>query len=221
MTAKREETGSYPEKRTVLLYLIPWLLFSFINATLARNISINVSLQVPSSFYLFLTGVQATAAVFGSLLGGITADFFGRRVALSMGLTLYGVSSALAGFVTGYEVLCFAYVANGLNWGILSTLYLLVVWGDLSNRRSCALTYSLGMTSFYLATSFGIMLADQVSWIPLVVSSLASCLLIFVSNVPLFLAPELAPPAFRERIRMRLYMKTLRKIRRRPRESQG
>jgi len=221
LTAKKDERENYPEKRTVLLYSIPWVLFSLINATLARNISLGIKQQVPSSFYLSLTVLQVIAAVFGTLGGGIIADFFGRRLSLTFSLTLYGISSALAGLVKNYEIFCFVYVANGLNWGILLTLYSLVVWGDLANKESCAKMYSIGLTTFYLAFGIGILLTHQVLQIPLIVSALASCLLIFLSNIPLLLAPELLSSDFREKVKLKLYMNVVKKIGRKLSQNQG
>jgi MFS family permease len=211
LTAKKDERGNYSEKRTVLLYSIPWVLFSLINATLAKNISLNILQQVPSSFYLFLTILQAIGVIFGALSGGVIADFFGRRLSLAFSLTLYGISSALAGIVTSDEALSFVYVANGLSWGILLVLYTFVVWGDLSNKENCAKMYSIGLITLYLTIGVGF-LPMQIAQIPLIVSSLASCLLIFLSNVPLILAPELLPSDFRERIKLKLHMNAVKKI---------
>jgi len=212
LTAKKDEKGCNPEKRTILLYSVPWALFSVINATLARNISIHVFQQVPFSYYLFICVLQLVASVFGALGGGIIADFFGRRSSLVLGLTLYGTGSALVGLTENYEILCFVYVANGLNWGILLTLYLFVVWGDLANKESCAKRYSIGLIIYYLAMGVGNLFSHQIFQISLTTSSLVSCLLIFLSNIPLIFAPELLSSDFRERIRLKLYMSVVRKI---------
>jgi len=221
LTTKKDEKGHHPEKRTILLYAIPWVLFSLINATLTRNISLHILQQVPSSFYLFLIVLQLIAAVLGALGGGTIADFFGRRLPLVLSLTTYGISSALEGLVENYEILCFGYVASGFNWGILMTLYLFVVWGDLANNESCAKSYSIGLTIFHLATGAGSLLTYQVSQIPLMISSLVSCLLIFLSNIPLILAPELLSSDFRERIKLKLYMNVIKKIARERSQNQG
>jgi len=221
LAAKKDGRENYPEKRTVLLYSIPWVLFSSMNATLSRNISFYILQQTPFSFYLFLTVLQLIAAVFGALGGGIIADLFGRRLSLVFGLTLYGISSVLVELVESYAMFYFAYVASGLNWGILSTLYVFVVWGDLANKETCAKSYSIGLIIFYLATGVGSLLTHQISQIPLITSSLLSCLLIFLSNIPLILAPELLSSDFREKIKLRLYMKIVRKIGRKLSQNQG
>lgn len=210
LTAKTGGKGNYSEKRTVLLYSIPWVLFSLINATLSKNISFNILQQVPPSFYLFLAVLQLIAAVFGTLSGGMIADFFGRRLSLAFSLTLYGISSALAGIVNNQAIFSFVYAANGFSWGVLLILYLFVVWGDLANKENCAKMYSIGLMTFYLTTGAGFL--APILQVPLVVSSLVSCLLIFLSNVPLILAPELLSSDFRERIRLKLHMKAVRKM---------
>jgi MFS family permease len=212
LTTKKNEKGYYVEKRTILLYTIPWVIFSLINLTLARNISINIFNRVPSYVYLLLIFLQTIAAGFGALGGGIIADFLGRRLSITFGLTIYGISSALAGFTSNYEVLYFVYVVNGLNWGILWVLYGYVVWGDLANKETCAKRFGMGLLIFYLATGFGFLFTNQISLIPLITSSLISCILIFLSNIPLILAPELLSSDFREKIRVKLYMNIIRKI---------
>jgi hypothetical protein len=216
LTRKKDEKGYRPEKRTILLYSVPWILFSFVNMTLARSISLHVSQGVPSSLYISLLVLQMIASGFGALGGGIIADLFGRRLSLGFSLTLYGISSALGGFVENYGVLYFMYVVNGLNWGILSALYFFVVWGDLADKESCAKRYSIGLTIPYLAMGVGFLLTHQISHISLIVSSLVSCSLIFLSNIPLILAPELLSSDFRERIKLKLYMNVVRKIGRKP-----
>jgi MFS family permease len=210
--ARQNEEGNFPEKRTVLLYSIPWVLFSLVNVTLAENTSIIVSQQVSSSFYLSLLGLQLVGTLCGAIIGGTVSDLFGRRPALALSLTLYGVSSALVGIFTNNEVFSFVYFVNGLSWGILFTLYIFVVWGDLANKDNCAKMYSIGLAIYYL--SLGIGLLTEIST-PILMSSLSACLLIFLSNIPVVFAPELLSPHLRERIKMRMHMNTVKKFEKR------
>jgi hypothetical protein len=211
LTAKKDKRGNHYEKRTAILYAIPWIIFSLNNMTLARSISLNILQQVSSSFYVFLTVLQVIGTIFGALCGGMIADFFGRRLSLAFSLTLYGISSALAGLFMNEAVLSFVYIANGLSWGILLTLYTFVIWGDLANKENCARIYSIGLVIYYLTMGIGL-LPTQVFQIPLVISALASCLLIFLSNVPIILAPELLSSDFREKMKLKLHMNAIRKI---------
>jgi hypothetical protein len=210
LTAKKIEKGFIPEKRTILLYSIPWVAFSVINATLAWNVSANTTHIVSSSFYFFLNFLQFVGTIVGALSGGIIADLFGRRISLAFSLTLYGISSALVGLFNNDALFSFAYLANGLSWGMLLTLYIFVVYGDLANERNCGKMYSIGLAVFYL--SMGITFFAPILQIPSAVSSLASCLLIFLSNLPIILAPELLPADFREKMSLALHMRAVRKI---------
>jgi MFS family permease len=207
-TAKNGD-GNYFEKRTVLLYSIPWVLFSLINVTLAKNASVWITQQVSSSSYLLLLGLQFVGVIFGCILGGTIADFLGRRLSLAISLTSYGTSAALVALFTSNEMLSFVYVLNGFSWGILFTLYIFVIWGDLANKDNCARIYSIGLTTYYLAVGIGFL--TQIS-VPIVTSSLATCLLVFLLNIPIALAPELSSPYFRERMKMRQHMNAAKKI---------
>jgi len=209
LTAKKNAEGVFFEKRTVLLYSIPWVIFSLVNVTLAKNASVIISQQVSSSFYLFLIGLQFIGVIFGSIIGGTIADLFGRRLSLAFSLTSYGTSAALVGIFTSNEVLSLVYVVNGLSWGILITLYIFVVWSDLANKDNCAKMYSIGLATYYLTVGIGLL--TQIS-IPLVISSLATCLMVFLSNIPIVLAPELLSPYFPERMKIRLHMNAVKKI---------
>ena len=208
ITAKNVD-GNYFEKRTVLLYLIPWFLFSLINVTLGSNESIWVSQQASSSFYFFLLALQFLGVFLGCALGGIIADFFGRRLGLVFSLTSYGTSAALLGLFTGNEVLSLVYVVNGLSWGILFTLYIFVVGGDLANKDNYPKMLSIGLASYFLTVGIGFL--TQIS-IPISTSSLATCLVIFLSNIPIAVAPELASLYFREGIKIRRHLKAVKKI---------
>jgi len=221
LSTKKNWQGPHPEKKTIFLYSLPWMLFSLINVTLARNISLSILQNIPSSLYMVLLVLQITASGFGALGGGIIADLFGRRLSLGFALTLYGISSAIGGFFISYELLYFMYFVNGLSWGILMVMYFFVIWGDLANKESCSKMYSIGLLISYLAMGIGLLLSHQISRIPLIVSSLLSCVLIFLSNIPLVLAPELLSSDFRERIRLKLYINVIKRIRGKQSQNQG
>lgn len=219
LEAKKNERKNYFENRTVLLYALPWILFSLINVTLAKNISLNILQQTSASFYLFLIILQGIGVIFGAVFGGIIADFFGRRLSLTFGLTLYGISSALAGLIEINEIISGVYVANGFSWGILMILYSFVIWGDMANKENCAKIYSIGLIIYYSTIGIGL-LPMQISQIPLVVSALGSCLLIFLSNLPIVMAPELLSPGFQERIKFKMHINAVRKVDKK-RQNQG
>ena len=211
ITSKNDSRVNYFEKRTLLFYLVPWLLFSLVNAILAKNTSFSIAGQVSSSFYVLLVGLQVVGVIFGALIGGFVADFFGRRLSLALSLTLYGASSAFVGLIQNNSIFALVYVTNGLSWGFLLILYTFVVWGDLATKENCAKLYAIGLAIYYSALGFG-SLSTQITQIPLVITALASCFLIFIANIPIILAPELLPADFRDKIRLRFHMNAVKKI---------
>jgi len=79
LTAKRDLRSFNPEKRTILLYFIPWLIFSSINSTLAKVVSFHVSNYFSVSSLMLLMTSQVFGASLGATIGGIISDFLGRR----------------------------------------------------------------------------------------------------------------------------------------------
>lgn len=207
-----EPSGSYYERRTILLYAIPWIIFCIINSTLDRNISLNILQGVPESLPISPVLVQLVGIAFGALGGGFVADLFGRKLSLSSSLTLYGISTALGGFAQNTEVAYFVYLVNGLTWGILWSMYGSVVWGDLANGKDCVKRYASGLVIFYFPICLVMLFSTQISQISVVWSALLGCSAIFLSNLPLFLAPELLSESFRDKIRLRLHMSAVKKL---------
>ena len=200
-----------PDKRTILLYSIPWLTFSLINATLAKAVYYHILQHFSPSLFLFAI-LQYIGAGLGAIIGGAIADLFGRRPSLALGLTLYGISSAISGLAMTREMFFPAFVGTGLTWGILFTLYSLVIWGDLATEETCDRRYSVGLAIFSSTAGLGALSAPGLFQIPLVAASMASCMLIFLSNIPLILATELLPSDFREEFRLKIYVSLVKKI---------
>lgn len=199
----------YFEKRVFILYFIPWITFSLINATLARNTGILIQNQVSSSFYFNLLLVQIVGIISGGLLGGLIADLLGRRFSLVFSLTFFGFCTALVGLFLNELVFLLVYGASGLTWGFLFVLYIFVVWGDLSYQKNRLKVYSIGLISYILSLGIGSVINISMS---LFQSALLSVLIIFLLNIPIIFAPELLDSYVIEKIRMKQHMKKVKKL---------
>jgi MFS family permease len=206
----KKEAQNCFEKKVVILYLVPWLLFSIINVTLAKNNSTHIFEQTSASFYVLLIALQVIGVCFGAIIAGFVADFFGRRIVLAVTLSLYGTSSALGGIFTNPQVFSVMYFINGMSWGILFVMYIFVVWGDLANKDNCAKMYSLGAITYFLSLGIGAIIPQ--TFLPLGTSSLLICLIIFLSILPIFMAPELATTDFIEGIKLKRHINTVKKL---------
>jgi len=211
LTTKKGVKEFNPEKREILFYLIPWLIYSLVNNTFSQTISFHISQYFSSSsLILVFIILQDIGGCLGAITGGIIADFFGRRLSLAFGLTLYGISSAISGLSKSFEMFYLAFFGTGLTWGIFLILYSFEIWGDLANLETCAQRYLIGLATYYSTAGIGILISPKIIQIPLVLASITSCLLIFLSNIPLILAPELLPENFREKIRVEVYLRLVR-----------
>jgi MFS family permease len=204
----RKKAMYFPEKRTIVLYTAPWILFSFLNVTLSKDIA--VTYAITSSVFLVLFGSQIVGGVCGALIGGYFADRVGRRLTLFFSVVLYGVSMVFKGFTDNGIALLFSFIGEGLTWGIFLTLYSFVIWGDLSNTKNVSQTYAIGLAVFYGTTAIGSF--NLFTGISVVNSTLISCMLIFLAIIPIALAPELLPSEAQEKSKLQKYMTAVRKI---------
>jgi hypothetical protein len=200
----------YPEKRTIILYAVPWILFTFLNVTLTKNITVTASVLSSSTMYLLLSASQIVGGIIGALLGGYFADKVGRRLTLIFSVALYGISMAFRGFTDNGPALLSSFIGEGLTWGIFLVLYSFVIWGDLANTKNVTKLYAIGLLSFYVTAGIGSF--ELTANISVVNSTLISCILIFLAIIPIAMAPELLTTEAQEKIKLTKYMKKAQKI---------
>jgi hypothetical protein len=198
------------EKKAVFLYLVPWILFSIVNVTLAKNLSGYMIAQTSTSVHLALVVLQIIGVNLGVIIAGFLADFFGRKISLVLSLTLYGVSSVLCGLIATAELFTLVYFFNGMSWGILFVLYIFVVWGDLANKDNWAKIYSIGAGTYFASLGIGTIIPQAT--FPISTSSLLICLIMFLSILPIFLSPELTSIDYIEKIRLNKYVNKVKKL---------
>ena len=190
------------EKRNLIIYLVPWIAFSLINVTTAKIITF-YALNYVTPLFLIL---QIVIGALGALVGGAISDFIGRKKILAFALTLFGISSVLSVFVNISTLANFMFINTGFTWGMLSTLYLFVIWGDLADKKTNSYTYSIGLATFFATTGLGALLTPEIQKISFFTASIINCLVVFISNIFIILAPEILPSDIREKNYIRLYM---------------
>ena len=207
-----DSSATFFEKRVVILYSIPWIIFSIINVTLAKVTSAYIQAQVSPSLLLLLLFFQLIGVCLGVITCGFLTDFIGRRISLAITLTLYGTSSALGGIFISKEVYSLMYFINGFSWGILFVLYIFVIWSDLTKKENGAKMYALGATIYFMSLGLGAIIPQLV--LQNSTSSLLACLIIFMAILPVFMCPEIANTDFIDKRRVKRYLDTVRKIKR-------
>lgn len=199
--------------RDFLLYLMPWLIYNLVNSISGHyETSLLIDrFQIPFVSTLVLSDV---ASSLGALTGGFVADVYGRKKALGIGLTSYGISSAFIGLIfLGVQngFLVFSLLAlDGFSWGIFLVLYFFVVWEDLSDINNVILPYA-GIVSYPLIMGLARFLTQPIQF-PLSSLALVKCVLIFSSNIFLLGAQELLHPKLRKETDILAYLEQVKTL---------
>jgi MFS family permease len=199
---------------SVLLYFVPWLMFSLIN-NFAIPILNNLSLPNNAMAEAVLAGISA-------LFFGFMADFIGRKRLLLIGFVFIGLGYAALGVFSQNPALSeiaslFYTVADGVAFGAFSTLFLLTIWGDLADKRDGEKFYVIGflpwLLSNFIQVSVGQIVTDNVftSKDATMLFSFFSFFL-FAAVLPLYLAPETLPEKAMKDRNLKSYLEKAQKI---------
>jgi MFS family permease len=191
-TFNKEENISYKsllKTREIILYLIPWLMFSMVNnfAIPALNIGFGSDIIAP------ITMLENLIAGIFAVIFGFAADRFGRKRLLFLGFTLMGFGYVtLSMFSSSIEALYFYTLVDGIAWGIFTTLFILTIWSDIASERNAEKFFIIGFLPYILSTFmqivFGQFIADSVTDSKMIFFLIS--LFIFIAVTPLYLAPE-------------------------------
>jgi hypothetical protein len=188
----KEENVSYKsilKTREIILYLIPWLMFSLVNhfAISALNIGFGSDVVAP------ITMIENLIAGIAAVIFGFAADYFGRKRLLFLGFTMMGFGYVtLSLFSTSLLGLYFYTLVDGIAWGIFTSLFILTIWSDIAGERNAEKFFIIGFLPYLFSTFmqiiFGQFIADSVTDLRTVFFIIS--LFIFIAVTPLYLAPE-------------------------------
>lgn len=188
-TTERVTYRSVVSNRTFLLYVIPWLMFSLINDLTMQLNANHFSSSVFGTNYMTIENVVAGAS---AIICGILADRKGRKRFALIGFALLGIGYASLGILsTNFFAEGFYIFADGIAWGAFSMLFLLTIWGDLSENRSSEKYYFLGVLPYLFSNLARQLMGSYISAVVAesTVFSFASFFL-FLAILPLVYAPE-------------------------------
>lgn len=175
------------QDRSFILYLTPWIMFTFIDR-LGRE----------------LVGRQLAEALIGSvsaLFGGFLADSIGRKRVVVYGFVLLGIAYGVVGIAPTMLWSNYLYLTlDGFAAGVLSVTCLLILWGDLSQSRSREKYYVVGSLPLFLTSLVPIHLSPYIALIPPNATFSIASFFLFLAVLPLIYAPETLPE---KKIRLR------------------
>ena len=82
---------------------------------------------------------------------------------------------------------------DGITWGLLFSVFLTVVWGDLGEGYEKEKFYVIGGVPFLLANFLSVLINPYAASIPLGTAFTVASFFLFVAVIPLMYAPETLP----------------------------
>ena len=187
-------------QRKFLTYLIPWVLFIFID-------------RICRPFF-GTTLLEIVVGSFSSLLGGFLIDYKGRRHIVIYSFVILGIAYGIVGIAPEMQLARITYsLLDGFAAGMLWVAFILVLWGDLSAPNTREEAYFLGNFFFFASNIISILTITLIESLPInAVFPLASFFL-FLAVIPLLYAPETLPEKLIRRRELRKYVEKAKKIR--------
>jgi len=199
------------KERSVLLYLVPWSLFSMVNYL---GWPINSKIHGEDFVYFSVLVNNIIAGIF-ALIAGFAADNFGRRRTLIGGFIIFGIGYAVLGFNPFNIYAWYFYtLVDGVAWGIFYVIFWFTIWGDLAHGRPSAKYYAIGILPYslsgFLRVTLGPFIVNTIS--EYAIFSFAAFFL-FIAVVPLMFAPETLPEKALKERELRSYVEKAKRIR--------
>lgn len=203
------EEKSISDVRSARLFLISWILITIAygvwNALITPH-PINLISDIDTTSFVILSSIGYAIA---ALIGGISTDWIGRKLVAGFALVALAMAYAFYGFISSfiYPALFLEVIA----WGFLNTIFLFVLWGDLSSG-SRGLFYGAIWALFFGGLIFGETLSYLLGPIAMSHVSLISSTLLILAILPILKVEEPLPKEKIKEREMSRYLKEVSKI---------
>jgi len=195
-------------KRTILLYFIAWMMFSFIDSF--QTIVMNTKAE---DFALFIKVIEPCVAGISAVVIGAISDVVGRKRVLISSFALLGIAYAMLGlFPRSYIAWLIYSIINGAAIGSASVLLIIVIWGEVAEENSVTF-YAIGEAPFFIAEASSLILKPYLISIPSNSSFSLASFFLFIAVILLLFAPETLPEKTLRERELRGYIEKAKKVR--------
>jgi len=198
--------------KTFLLYFVAWFMFPLVDQFERAIVDQFLTGWMPN--LLDIMGVvEPLVAGLSILIAGLLCDLIGRKKIVLSGFVALGVAYAIIGLAPLSVISWYLYfIVDGVAWGIFLLIFVLILWGDLSQPGTREKYYALGSVPFFLSYVIPQFLTE--SFIEQILLSPAFSLasfFLFVAIMPLVFAPETLPEKKMELRRLRKFAEDAKK----------
>ena len=195
--------------KTMLLYLLPWIMFTMIDSVekfLVKNF------VGPALYSITLTVEPVIASLF-ILIGGFLADRIGRKRVVTGGFVALGLAYAIVGLFPTTLAWYFYIAIDGVSGGVLLTIFILVLWGDLSDLSVREKYYAVGCAPFLVKNIIPVILLGYMAKVTMTAAFSIASFFLFLAVPALMYAPETLPEKKIELRRLKGYIEQAKKVR--------
>jgi len=216
---KFEETKRHVSFATVLhdrsffLYILPWLMFCLIDIlekSLLENFTI-ISLGQESG--QLIATVEPLIGSLAILAGGLLCDRIGRKRVLTYGFVSLGIAYAIIGITPTQRLAWYFYmIVDGVAGGILGLIFVLILWGDLSQTSFREKYYAVGSVPLLARNIVPVFLMPMITLVPPTAAFSLASFFLFLALLPLMYVPETLPEKKIELRRLKGYIEQAKKL---------
>ena len=200
--------------KTFLLYFVAWSMFPLVDRFETALLEQFLIGWMPNLLDIMVV-VEPLVAGLSLLIAGLLCDWIGRKKIMFFGFVALGVAYAIIG-LDPYSVSSWYlyFLVDGVAWGIFLLIFVLILWGDLSQPGTREKYYALGSVPFFLSYIIPEFLTESfIDPISLFAAFSLASFFLFVAVMPLVFAPETLPEKKIELRRLRKYMEKAKEIR--------
>jgi MFS family permease len=177
------------ERREMVLYLVPWIMFSLVNFTEAPVLE-----RLLGDSYTFLGFVEFAISGVSAVIGGLLSDVVGRKRVVITGFAILGIEYAVLSLFSETQFCWYLYtVLDGFAWGMFASVFFMTLWGDLAGDYQKEKYYALGGIPYFLAGFLPIIVKPYAGTIQTATAFSLASFFLFLAVLPLMYAPETLP----------------------------
>lgn len=182
------------QKKEILLYLFPWIMFLLINFAEIPVLESAFNSVFEETTFSFLQLAEFVFIGIFAIIGGAVADRIGRKKIVIPGFIMLGIEYAIITVFSINSVTAYIFlILDGATWGLLYSVFLTVLWGDLGESYQKEKYYVLGGLPYILANVISLLIKPFASDIGTGAAFSFASFFLFLAVVPLMYAPETLP----------------------------
>jgi len=203
---KNASFASILRDKSFFLYFVSWFMFCLVDRFENNILTHFLSNSMPSLLNVMDIVEPIIGGIF-MLIAGLLCDWNGRKRMVLYGFVALGLSYAIIGFAPSSPISWYFYfIVDGVAWGMFFVIFILILWGDLSQSGNREKYYTLGSIPFFLSSIIPLLLdSSSIELIPPYTAFSLASFFIFVAVLPLMYAPETLPERKIELRRLRKY----------------